>query len=295
MIGRRHAVAAHPGERGVGPVQRVTINFLMVCVLGYFLLPLLWVMFAATKSNRDLFTTFGLWFGHGFELFDNLDDLFARDGGIFARWMLNTAIYSGTAAIGTAVTSAMAGYALAKYRFRGRGLILAVTLGAIMVPPQTLVLPIFFMLSKLEATGSPLSVIVPMIPSPIGVYLMKAYAESAVPDELIDAARVDGDGDVRIFWAIAFRLLVPGVATVFLLTFVANWNNFFLPLVMLNDNDLFTVGVGLTNWSQLAGAGLEVPYSIVSTGALVSILPVILVFAVMQRSWKSGLATGGLK
>ncbi len=295
MIGRRRPILEDAAVTGVTPAKRLLVNLFMVAVLAYFMLPLVWVLIASTKSNGDLFTTFGLWFGKTFELFDNIGDLFSKDGGIFSRWLLNTAYYAGFSALGAAVTSAMAGYALSKYRFRGRGLILAITLGAIIVPPQTLVLPTFLMLSKIDLAGSTWSVILPMMVNPIGVFLMKVYADSAVPDELIEAARVDGAGDLRIFWTIAFRLLLPGVITVFLLTFVANWNNFFLPLVMLTNDHLYPVTVGLANWNKLAAAGLEVSYSTVVTGALISIIPVMAVFVVMQRYWQSGLTAGGVK
>lgn len=295
MIGRRRPILEDAAVTGVTPAKRLLVNLFMVAVLAYFMLPLVWVLIASTKSNGDLFTTFGLWFGKTFELFDNIGDLFSKDGGIFSRWLLNTAYYAGFSALGAAVTSAMAGYALSKYRFRGRGLILAITLGAIIVPPQTLVLPTFLMLSKIDLAGSTWSVILPMMVNPIGVFLMKVYADSAVPDELIEAARVDGAGDLRIFWTIAFRLLLPGVITVFLLTFVANWNNFFLPLVMLTNDHLYPVTVGLANWNKLAAAGLEVSYSTVVTGALISIIPVMAVFVIMQRYWQSGLTAGGVK
>jgi multiple sugar transport system permease protein len=284
-----------PAGNVVRPSRKLLVNLFMIVALAYFLLPLVWVMLSATKDSRDLFDTFGLWFGDSFHLFGNLDELFAKDGGIFGRWLLNTVYYSTVAALGAAVFSAMAGYALAKYRFRGRGLVMALTIGSIMVPPQTLVLPTFLLLAKVDLTGTALSVIVPMMVSPVGVFLMKVYAESAVPDELLDAARVDGSGDVRIFWTIAFRLLMPGVVTVFLLSFVANWNNFFLPLVMLSDDQDYPVTVGLTIWNALATHGQDVSYAVVIAGSLVAIVPVILVFVLMQRYWESGLALGSVK
>lgn len=275
--------------------HRLIVNGAMLLALAYFLLPLVWVLIASTKSNRDLFGTFSLWFGGSFQLFTNIGDLFSKDDGIYLRWLLNTAVYTTVSAFGAALFSAMAGFALSKYRFRGRSLIMAITIGAIMVPPQILVLPTFLLLSRVGMTGTAASVILPMMVSPIGVFLMKTYADAAVPDELLDAAKVDGSGDLRAFWTIALRLMAPGFVTVFLLVFVANWNNYFLPLVMLSDDTMYPVTVGLTNWITLGGLGQQVSYSIVVTGALFAILPVILVFVSLQRFWQGGLTMGSGK
>ncbi|MGN6189932.1 MAG: carbohydrate ABC transporter permease [Conexibacter sp.] len=289
------ALAADAPASSVRPSRRLLVHVFMIVVLAYFLLPLVWVTLSATKDSRDLFGTFGLWFGHSFDLVHNLDDLFTKDDGVYGQWLLNTVWYSGVSAIGAAIVSAMGGYALAKYRFRGRRLVMALTIGSIMIPPQTLVLPTFLLFAKANLTGTALSVILPMTVSPVGIFLMKVYAESAVPDELIDAARVDGTGDVRIFWTIAFRLLMPGIVTVFLLTFVANWNNFFLPLVMLSDDRAYPVTVGLTIWNALATHGQDMSYTTVIAGSLLAIVPVLLVFVTMQRYWESGLALGSGK
>ncbi|MGN6187868.1 MAG: carbohydrate ABC transporter permease [Conexibacter sp.] len=274
---------------------RMLVTILMLAALGYFMVPLVWVALSATKTDTDLINTFGLWPGPHFALLRNVRELFATSGGIFGRWMLNSAFYTVTSAALAALLSAMAGYVLSKHRFRGRGLLLAITIGAIMVPPQTLVLPTFLMLSKAHMTGTALSVILPMAVSPIGVFLVKTYADAAVPDALLDAARIDGASDTKVFWTIALRLLMPAVVTVFLLAFVANWNNYFLPLVMLSDDHAYPVTVGLANWNQVANAGLKVPYSVVVTGALAAIVPVIAVFAGTQRYWQGGLTTGGVK
>lgn len=292
LVRRRSAIdglgSASPAGRALG----VGILVLASC---YFLVPLIWVAISSTKSDTDLINGFGLWPGSHFQLTSNLSTLFDTEGGIFGRWMLNSAFYSLTSAAGAAVLSAMAGYVLSKHRFRGRGLVLAATIGAIMIPPQTLVLPTFLMLSKVQLTGTPWSVILPMMVSPIGVFIAKTYADAAIPDDLLDAARVDGASDTKIFWTIALRLMMPAVVTVFLLTFVANWNNYFLPLVMLSDNSTYPVTVGLTNWNEVANAGLQVPYSVIVTGALLAILPVIAVFVCTQRYWQGGLTAGGVK
>lgn len=141
--------------------------------------------------------------------------------------------------------------------------------------------------------------ILPSLISPFGLYLMRIYAEDAVPDSLIEAARMDGAGELRIFCTIALRLLAPGLVTVVLFTLVATWNNYFLPLIMLNDPSLYPITVGLSRWADQAqngGAGASSDLlALVVTGSLISIVPLVLAFLMLQRYWQSGLATGGVK
>jgi multiple sugar transport system permease protein len=126
---------------------------------------------------------------------------------------------------------------------------------------------------------------------------MRVYAEQSVPDDLLDAARVDGAGELRIFWSVAFRVLVPGFVTVLLLSFVATWNNYFLPLVVLSTPELYPLTIGLASWNALAGAGggAHSLYPLVITGALVAVVPIIVAFLFLQRYWQGGLTFGSLK
>jgi multiple sugar transport system permease protein len=283
--------------RSSGAIRRRALaTFLLLVFLVYFVLPLFWLIVSSTKSNDDLFSSFGLWFA-AFHFPQNLHDVFTYDDGVFLTWLRNTAFYSVAAGVGTALVSTLAGYAFAKYRFPGRGFLFAVILGSIMIPQTALVIPIYLMLSKIGIINTPLAVILPSLVSPFAVYLMRIYAEQAVPDELLDAARVDGAGEFRIFWGVSFRILVPGFVTVLLLSFVATWNNYFLPLVVLSDQKLFPLTVGLAQWNSLAsaGGGSQVVYSIVITGALVAIVPVAAAFLLLQRYWQGGLTVGGVK
>jgi multiple sugar transport system permease protein len=277
-------------------------TFLTIVGLGalvYFLAPLLWLAFASTKSNSGLFNSFGFWFAGDFKLFSNLTDVFTRDGGIFTRWLLNTIVYAGVSGIGACLLATAAGYAFAKYRFRGGNALFSVVLGAIMIPTTALAIPTFLLFSQAGLTNTPLAVILPSLVNPFGVYLMKVYAEGAIDDSLMEAARMDGAGEFRVFWQVCMRLLAPGMVTVLLFSLVATWNNYFLPLIMLNSPDTFPLTVGLSQWQSAAskggGGGAEAAFSQVLTGSLVSVIPLIIVFLVLQRYWQNGLSAGGVK
>ncbi|MFC0680514.1 carbohydrate ABC transporter permease [Lysobacter korlensis] len=286
-------------RRQYAPERRrsTLLTVLLWLAVLYFVLPLWWLFVSSTKDNSSLFATFGLWFGGGFSLQENLETLFTVRGGIFARWLLNTVFYAVVSAVGATLLATMAGYAFAKYRFPGSKILFSLTLGAVMIPLTALALPTYLLFSSAGLTDTPWAVIVPSLVSPFGVYLMRVYAADAIPDGLIEAARVDGAGEFRIFWQVGLRLLGPGLVTVFLFTLVATWNNYFLPLIMLNSSDLYPITVGLAQLQSAAnaGGGSQALFSTVITGSFVSILPLIIAFLFLQRYWQSGLATGGVK
>jgi multiple sugar transport system permease protein len=285
--------------RRFDPQKRRSTLLTILLWLGvlYFVLPLWWLLVSSTKDNSTLFSTFGLWFGGDFSFFENLQTLFTVRGGIFARWLVNTIVYAGVAAIGATLLSAMAGYAFAKYDFPGRKALFSATLGAIMIPLTALALPTYLLFANAGLTNTPWAVIIPSLVSPFGVYLMRVYSADAIPDELIEAARVDGAGEFRIFGQVGLRLLGPALVTVFLFSLVATWNNYFLPLIMLNSSDLYPVTVGLAQLQSAAsaGGGSQALFSTVITGSFVSIVPLVIAFLVLQRYWQSGLATGSVK
>jgi multiple sugar transport system permease protein len=268
----------------------------MLAFIIYFLMPLWWLLVSSTKSIDDLFNSFGLWFSH-FNLSDNLSETFSKDGGIYWDWLRNTLVYSFVSAIGAALLAAAGGYGFAKFAFRGKELLFWIVLGAVMVPTTALAIPLYLMFSKIGLTNSPLAIILPSLVSPFGIYLMRIYAEGAVPSELIEAARIDGAGEFRTFAQIAFRLLAPGFVTVLLFNFVATWNNYFLPLVMLSEPKWYPMTVGLAQWNNqaTAGGGATAAFNIVITGAFLSVIPLVIAFIFLQRYWQSGLGAGGVK
>lgn len=223
----------------------VLIGAVLFVVGAYFLLPLFWLFVAATKTTGDLFSTFGLWFAPRFQLGENVQALVSYDGGVFGRWMLNSVLYSGVGALVSTLVAALAGYTLAKFSFPGRNLFFSSVLGANLVPSTALVLPLYLLMSRFGLTNTVWAVLLPSMVSPFGVYLARVYASASVPDELLDAARVDGSGELRTFMTIVLPILAPALVTMFLFQFVSIRNNFFLPLVMLSDPKLFPVTLGL--------------------------------------------------
>lgn len=261
----------------------------------YFLLPIVWLVLAATKSNADLFTTPGLWVAPTFRLGDNLHALFTSSDGEFTLWCANTVLYAGASALGSTALATLVGYALAKFSFRGREVLFALILGSIMVPSTALVLPTYLLMSKLHLVNSYWGIILPQLVNPFGVYLMRVYSSQAVPNDLLDAARIDGAGELRAFWSVAVRVLMPGIVTVLLFAFVGAWNNYFLPLVVLSDEKLYPLTVGLALLQgRMANNPSELNYSLVMTGAVVTLVPLIIAFLVLRRYWRTGLLLGSL-
>ncbi|WP_328450082.1 carbohydrate ABC transporter permease [Amycolatopsis sp. NBC_00438] len=278
------------------PRRSRVLTTVMALYLLYTLVPLVWLVINATKTQAALFSSSGLSFGGPFALFDNIGQTFTYDDGIFLRWLGNTLLYVGVGAGGATVLATAAGYGMAKYRFPGRKAVFAVVLGAVAVPGTALAVPTFLMFSKLGLTNTPLAIIIPSLISPFGLYLIWVYATEAIPDELMEAARIDGAGELRIFFTVTLRQLVPGVVTVALFTMVSTWNNYFLPLIMLSEPKWYPLTVGLNQWSaQASGAGARPVFNLVLTGSLLTIIPLVVAFLLLQRFWQSGLSAGSVK
>ena len=278
------------------PVRRRSVAVLptLALVLGavYCLLPVAWVIVAASKSSAQLFSTFT--FAPGTSLWSNVVDLTAYQNGVYWRWMANSALYAGLGALLSAGVSGLTGYTLAKFRFPGRTAIFNVLLAGVLVPAIILAVPQYLFLAKVGLTDNYLSVLLPSILSPYGIYLARIYAAAAIPDALLEAARTDGASELRMFRTVALPIMLPGLVTVFLFQFVAIWNNFLLPFIMLGDDRKFPVTVGLYT---LLNRGNTVPalYTLVITGALLSIIPLVALFLSLQRYWRVDLFSGAIK
>jgi multiple sugar transport system permease protein len=276
--------------------RSATLTVLTALMLVYTLLPLVWLVINATKTQEGLLGSFGLWFDGDFALFDNIGTTFTYRDGIFVRWLLNTLLYVVVGAGGATLLATLAGYGLAKFDFPGKKAVFAVVIGAVAVPGTALAVPTFLMFAKMGLTDTPWAIIIPSLVSPFGLYLMWTFATDAVPKEILESARVDGSGEFRTFFRISLPLLAPGLVTVLLFNVVATWNNYFLPLIMLKDPDWYPLTVGLKEWNQQAlTAGGEAVFNLVITGSLLTIVPLIAAFLLLQRYWQSGLAAGSVK
>ena len=294
MTSSTSTLTRKPRKQRYLPMQ-ILLAFLVV----YFLIPFWWVIVNSSKNAAGLFGGgSALWFSDTIDYLGNLSQLFTYQDGIYLRWLGNSALYAVVGGLGATALAVAAGYGFAKYRFAGRRLGFAILLGSVMVPTTALVIPTFIMFSQLGLTNTIWAVILPTLLNPFGVYLMNVYTREAVPDELLDAARVDGAGEFRIFYQVALPMLRPAIVTVLLLSVVASWNNYFLPLAMLSDNRLFPVTVGIGLWQGMASAnnsGGTSLWSIIILGSLVSVIPLVIAFLTLQKYWQGGLSIGSLK
>ena len=272
---------AGPGHRRSRPIA------------AYFLLPVYWLVIAATKSTGDLFGTFGLTLSNP-QFVDNLRHVLTYDGGIYLRWAANSILYAGVGALVSTLLASMAGFALAKYQFPGRELVFKIILAGVLIPGTALALPLFLLFSRVGLTDTYWAVLLPSVVNPFGVYLCRIYAASAVPDSLLESARIDGAGELRIFRTLALRMMTPALVTIFLFQFVGIWNNYFLPLVMLSNPERYPITLGLTSWQSFADRQPEL-YQLTVGGAFLSVVPLIAAMLLLQKFWRGGLTEGSVK
>jgi multiple sugar transport system permease protein len=272
--------------------SKLAVNAVLGIMALYTLIPLWWLFVSSTKADGYLYTGAPLWFSH-FDLLTNIKDVFSYDGGVFSTWVANSALYSLVGATVSTLLSAMAGYALTKYDFRGREAAFNVILASVLIPAPMFALPLFLLMAKLNLTDTYWSVLLPSCVSPFGVYLARIYAASSVPDELLESARLEGAGEWRTFFKIAMPLMGPALVTVFLFQFVTIWNNYLLPSLMLNDTSRLPVTVGLVQWRSEFANG--VPPLLPITGAFISLIPLVTAFVCLQRFWRKGLTAGAVK
>ncbi|TKA08888.1 carbohydrate ABC transporter permease [Actinacidiphila oryziradicis] len=281
--------------RAVRPDRSNRLVLLALCLFTlYSVAPLWWLIVAATKDQAALYQSNGLWFS-GMHLWQNLKQLFHYNHGIFLRWTANSLLYAGVGSAGGTLIALAAGYGLARFDFHGRRLAFGLVVVSFLIPTALLTLPMYLLFSRAGLVDTVWAILIPAFINPFSVYLAKVYTEASIPPELLEAARIDGAGEVRIFFSIVLRMMTTGAATVFLLAFVNTWNSFFLPLTMLRGETKWTLVLGLYDWSgRRLETGVDLT-SLVLTGALMSVIPLAVVMVAMQRYWRTGVTLGALK
>ena len=273
--------------------QSIALGGLILFAL-YSVAPIWWLIVNSTKDRQDLYNSNGLWFAE-FNLGTNLQELATYNDGLFFRWVGNTVFYAGVGAAVCTLISIAAGYSLSKFRYAGHGVGLGLVIGSFLVPSTLITVPLFLLFSQLGMVDTVWAVLIPLFISPFGVYLAKVYVDGAVPDELLEAARLDGASELRTFFQVVLPMMRTGAATVFVLLFVSNWNNFFLPLTMLRGSDKWTLAVGLYSWFVNRSDTSVDRTALTIVGALISIIPLAVVMISMQRYWRTGVALGAIK
>lgn len=285
---------APTSTRRASSLTRARLIPTIIIIIGaiYALIPVVWVFVASTKAPGELFNSFT--FAPGSGLWENLGTLFSYSDGAYGKWAANSLLYAGVGGVLSTLVSASAGYALAKFRFAGGKIFFVALLAGLLIPGITLAVPQYLLLSDLHLAGTQLSVLLPSIISPFGIYLCKVYAEGAIADEMLEAARIDGASEFRVFRSIVLPLMFPGMVTVFLLQFVGIWNNFLLPYIMLSDTNMYPLTVGLNSLLS-RGSGSPALYSLAIIGSAVAILPLVALVLFLQRFWRLDLIAGGVK
>ena len=271
-------------------LRRIPLYF--VVVLGAFLTisPFLWMLLSSFKNSTEIFSYPPSILPQIWRL-DNYSNLFIERP--FGTWYINSILI---AAIGTAAVlffCSLAGYAFSKYNFKGRGVMFAILLGSSMIPFQLILIPLFIEVSRFKMIDTYAGLIIPFMAPALGIFLMKQFVE-AIPDELIDAARIDGASEFGIYWDIVVPLLRPAMGTLGIITFLGSWNSFVWPLVILRTEGMMTLPIGLRALTEnVPGKGRD--YGMIMAAASMVSIPVIVVFLAMQRQFISGLLSGAVK
>jgi multiple sugar transport system permease protein len=276
----------------------VIIAHVMCALLAiYILLPIYWIVVAATKTNTNIVNSFGLTFDAPFQLFQNIKEVFVYQDGMFSQWLLNTVFYAGASGILSTAVAGLAGFTFAKYHFFGRRPIMGFIMGAVAIPATALVIPLYLLFSDLHLVNNPAGMILPSLGNTFGAFLIYVYVRASISDELLDAARIDGASELVIFWRIAVPLMLPCSVTVLLFAVVGTWNNYFFPLLIFSNQRLYPITVGLAQWnfSTSSGYGTHVLYALIVTGGLISMIPTVAAFLFLQRYWRAGLLVGAVR
>lgn len=290
------------GRRASRFASTLIVVVILALLVVFFVLPVIWLLLAPTKTAGELISQFPLSFGSFDQVGAAWQHLTAFQDGVIFVWLKNSAIYSAGSLVLTLATSVPAGYALALTRFRGRKSLLTITLVVMIMPSAALVLPTFLELNLFGLIGTVWSIILPFSFYPFGVYLVYIYFSTSLPRDLLSAARIDGCNEWQVFWSIALPLAKPVVGLIAFFSFVNNWNNFFLPYLVLPNSDQFPIQVGLNqllsstpSFNPVAGKGLNITSPELALAIIIAILPVLILFLFSQRALVSGMLAGATK
>ena len=275
-------------------MSKAAVNAALVMAALYTSFPLVWMLMAAGKDATGIMSGQVLSLRH-FDLLGNLSGLVHQDGGIYLRWYGNSLFYAGVGSAVCALISVCAGYAFDVYEFRGKEKLFGFVLLGVLVPSAATVLPLYLLASKVHLVNTVWAILIPSVVNPFGVYLARVFSAGYVPAEVLEAARVDGASELRIFRSIGLPMLKSGFTTIMLFQFSAIWNGFFLALVMLSNQHLYPVSLGLYMWNDSVSTDAPSMISLVISGSVIAVVPVILLFICLQRFWRAGLTAGSVK
>ncbi|WP_353944523.1 carbohydrate ABC transporter permease [Streptomyces sp. HUAS MG91] len=283
--------AVTPTRRPEGRVRKPLLY--VVASLGLLVMaaPFLWMALSAFKTKKDLTASPPVWIPSEWTL-KNFSDLL--DQLDMPRYFLNSVIVAVLVTVCNLLFCSMLGYALAKLNFSGRSKVFGIVLAALMVPANLMVLPLFVLINQLNLLDTYAGLVLPFAAGAFGVFLMRQFMQS-IPDELLEAARMDGAGEWYIFWRIVLPLVKPALATLTIFTFLGSWNNFIWPLIATNDPDKYTLPVALATFANDPNRTVGGGNGMLMAGSLLVVLPVLIVFAVLQRHFTQGIATAGMK
>ncbi len=270
-------------------LSRGSLLVYVLLFLGLLLMigPFIWMVLGSFKAQAE-FLRAPTWLPQA-PTFDNYQRLMDRLD--FPRYFFNSTVIAGVVTAANLVFSPMLGYALAKLRFRGKGLLMGLVLSTLMLPAAATLVPVFVLMSKLDLVNTYPGLILPFLAGPFGVFLTRQFFQG-MPDELIEAARIDGASEFRIFFQIAMPLAAPVLATLGILTFLGSWNGFIYPLIMATEPDMYTLPVALATF---ATGQFQADHGMLMAGSVILVLPVLVVFILLQRWITEGIATTGLK
>lgn len=288
-ISRRETAKGYRGPPSFSVTPgKIVLYLLLIALALVTLFPFYWVFVLATHAQADIYAAPPpFWFG------DNLAQNYATLTGRlpFLRNIWNSFYIAGMSTLFTVITSSLAGFAFAMYQFRFKRVLFSVVITSLMIPPLIGIIPYYLIIQTLGWLNTPKALWVPGMVSAFGIFLMRQYIASAVPKDLLDAGRIDGATEFRLYWNLVLPIVRPGLATLGLLTFIGQWNTFLTPLLVLNQNHTFTVPVALRTMQGL----IQVDWGAVLLGSALAVLPLLVLFAIASRQVIEGLVAGSLK